>query len=160
MPTEIPSVDFAELIRMLAEGIADAQRELDRSSAGMVEELARSRVSIVPEVREVIEADGEVRYERAESREVSLLDLGIAPTFYQFERSTVEVSLDIAVVEEETSPGGESRYRLRADTFGVRQERKLNRNLQAHSRLSATLVPVPAPARLEPTRSTETVEDR
>lgn len=159
MPTDIPSVDFGDLIRMLAEGIADAQRDLDRSSASMVEELARSKVWIVPEVREIIEADGEVRYERAESREVSLLELGIAPTFYQFERSTVEVALDITVVESDESKFGEPRYGLRADTLGIQQERKVNRNLQAHSKLSATLVPVPPPARLEPTRSTIVAED-
>lgn len=156
MRSELPSVDFGELVRMLAEGIADAQRELDRSSAGMLEELADTEVSIVPEVREVVEADGRVRYERARSRRVSLLDLGVTPTFYQFSESTVEVSMDITVVEDGEAKGarGEPRRTLYANTSAVQQERKINRNLQAHSKLKATLVPVPMPAQLEPTRTT------
>lgn len=154
MSGEYPLVEFGQLVRMLAESIADAQRELDRSSAGMLEELAETEVSVVPEVREVVEPDGHVRYERARSRRVSLLDLGVTPTFYQFSESTVEVSLDITVVEE----GAQRKPRLIANTAAVQQERKLNRNLQAHSKLRATLVPVPMPAQLEPSR-TSVVEE-
>lgn len=157
MSGEFPSVDFGELVQMLAEGIATAQRELDRSSAGMLEELADTEVSIVPEVREVVEPDGRVRFERARSRKVSLLDLGVTPTFYQFSESTVEVAMDITVVEEEEDRG-ESRLELRASTAAVQLERKVNRNLQAHSKLRATLVPVPMPARLEPARTTRVEE--
>jgi hypothetical protein len=159
MSGEYPQVEFGQLVRMLAESIAGAQRELDRSSAGMLEELAETEVSVVPEVREVVEPDGHVRYERARSRRVSLLDLGVTPTFYQFSESTVEVSLDITVVEE-THAQGERRLGLRANTAAVQQERKLNRNLQAHSKLRATLVPVPMPAQLEPSRTSVVEETR
>lgn len=153
MPREVPSIRFAELVRMLAEGIADAQRDLDRSSAQMVEELARSTVSIVPEVREVVDPDGGVSFEQARPRKVSLLDLGIAPTFYQFAKSTVEVALDLTVEEKEDSEGEDRRYVLRADTASLQRERKLNGKVEAHSKLTTTLVPVPMPARLEPARS-------
>ena len=65
--------------------------------------------------------------------------------------------MDITVVEEEEDRG-ESRLELRASTAAVQLERKVNRNLQAHSKLRATLVPVPMPARLEPARTTRVEE--
>jgi hypothetical protein len=152
---ETPSVGFADLVRMLAEGVADAQLALDRNSASRVEELAATKVSIVPEVREVVDADGHVTYEQGRPREVSLLELGVTPTFYQFSESKVEVAMDISVVEEGTEPeSGEPRLGLRAGTSAVRAERKLNRRVTAHSTLTATLVPVPMPAQLEASRTT------
>jgi hypothetical protein len=155
VPREVPSVEFAEMVRLLAEGIADAQLALDRNSAALVEELASRRVEIVPEVREVVAADGSVVYEQADLREVSLLELGVTPTFYQLAESTIEVSMDVEIVEEaQESRAGRRRLGLRASTAGLRRERKLRRELTAHSKLTTTLVPVPMPAALEPTRAT------
>jgi hypothetical protein len=151
---EVTAVSFADLVRMLAEGVADAQAALDRSSAEMVEELAATRVPWVPELREVIDEAGQVGYEPSPPREVSLLGLGITPAFYQFSEARVEVTLDIAIVETATeSRSGGSRTWLRADTGTLRAERKLNREVGAHSKLTATLVPVPMPAGLEPMRT-------
>jgi hypothetical protein len=154
---ESPSVSFADLVRMLAEGIADAQTSLDRASAELLQELAEAKVEIVPRVEEVIDADGNVTYKHGAAQEVSLLDLGVTPTFYQFSQSTVEVVMDIKVVESETaSSEGKRRFGLFADTANIRSERKLNRDVTVHSKVTATLVPVPMPLRLEPTRATTT----
>lgn len=140
---------------MLAEGIADAQRSLDRSSVAMAEELASTVVSVVPEVREVIDPDGKITYEEAEAQKVSLLELGIMPTFYQFSKTTIEVAMDLAVVEEETEENAppKRRYELVANTVDLQAQRKLDRKLDVHSKMTATLVPVPMPARLEPART-------
>lgn len=152
---ESPSVSFADLVRMLAEGIADAQTSLDRASADLVEELAETTVSIVPRVTETIDANGKVTYEQAERQEVSLLSLGVTPTFYQFSQATVEVVMDIKVVEsQQVSEDGKRSYGLFAGTAAVRAERKLNRDVSVHSKVTATLVPVPMPLRLEPVRTT------
>jgi hypothetical protein len=154
---ENPSVSFADLVRMLAEGIADAQTSLDRASAALVEELAEATVEVVPRVTETIDADGNVTYEQADPVPVSLLSLGVTPTFYQFSQATVEVVMDIKVVErEETTEEGKRRYALFAGTANVRAERKLNRDVTVHSKVTATLVPVPMPLRLEPSRTTTT----
>jgi hypothetical protein len=156
---ETPSVSFADLVRLLAEGIADAQTSLDRASASLVAELANTPVSIIPRVEEVIAADGSVTYTPAEQQEVSLLDLGVMPTFYQFSEAKVEVTMDVKIVENETlSEQGQRRFGLFADTASVRFERKLNRDVTNSSKLTATLVPVPMPLRLEPVRSTTTPE--
>ena len=151
---ESPTVSFGDLVRMLAEGIADAQTSLDRASADLVRELAETRVEIVPRVTETIDADGNVTYAESEPVEVSLLSLGVTPTFYQFSQATVEVAMDVKIVERTEEAGeGRQRYGLFAGTAAVRAERKLNRDVSAHSKLTATLVPVPSPVRLEPTRN-------
>lgn len=154
---ETPSVSFGDLVRMLAEGIADAQTSLDRASADLVEELAATPVSIVPRVTETIDADGNVTYEQAAAQQVSLLSLGVTPTFYQFSQATVEVVMDIKIVEsEQVREDGKRNYGLFAGTADVRTERKLNRDVSVHSKVTATLVPVPMPLRLEPIRTTTT----
>jgi hypothetical protein len=154
---ESPSVSFADLVRMLAEGIADAQTSLDRASAELVQELAEAKVSIVPSVTETIDAEGNVSYEQGPAQEVSLLSLGVTPTFYQFSQSTVEVVMDIKIVEsEQVKEDGKRSYGLFAGTADVRAERKFNRDVSVHSKVTATLVPVPMPLRLEPTRTTTT----
>jgi hypothetical protein len=156
---ESPSVSFADLVRMLAEGIADAQASLDRASAELVQELAATTVQIVPRVEEVIDDEGNVTFEQADPQEVSLLSLGVVPTFYQFSQATVEVVMDMKIVESEQESGqGTRRFGLFAGTAGVRAERKLNRDVTVHSKVTATLVPVPMPLRLEPTRTTTTPE--
>ncbi len=156
---ETPSVSFADLVRLLSEGIADAQTSLDRASASLVAELANTPVNIIPRVEEVIQEDGSVTYNHADPQEVSLLDLGVTPTFYQFSEAKVEVTMDVKVVENETvSEEGKRRFGLFADTASVRLERKLNRDVTAASKLTATLVPVPMPLRVDPVRSTTTPE--
>lgn len=152
---ETSAASFADLVRMLAEGIADAQASLDRSSAEQVVALANTRVQVVSSITETIDENGNVTYETGALREVSLLDLGVTPTFYQFSEAKVEVTMDIKIVEN-TTESGKRRYSLFADTAGVRFERKLNRDVNISSKLTATLIPVPMPIRLEPARATVT----
>jgi len=152
---ETPSVSFGDLVRMLAEGIADAQAALDRASAETVVALANTTVEMIPSITETISEDGEVTYSQGEPRSVSLLSLGVRPTFYQFSQAVVEVAMDIKVVENETE-NGTRRFAVFADTSNVRFERKLNRDVTISSRLTATLVPVPMPLRVEPVVTTIT----
>lgn len=153
---ETPTTSFADLVRMLAEGIADAQLALDRSSAEMVTELAETRVQVVPTITETVAADGSVSYEQAAPQSVSLLELGVKPTFYQFSQATVEVSMDLKLVQQLNENGTRKTGSLGlfAETANIRFERKLNRDVSVHSRMTATLVPVPAPLRLEVPRRT------
>lgn len=153
---ETPSVSFADLVRMLAEGIADAQASLDRTSADLLEELAATTVKVIPEVTEIVDSDGNVTYEQAEPREVSLLSLGVMPTFYQFSQSTVEVAIDIKIVETNVeTETSKRRLGIFAGTADLRAERKLSKDTTTHSKLTTTLVPVPMPLRLEPSRPTK-----
>jgi hypothetical protein len=152
---ETPSASFADLVRMLAEGIAEAQASLDRTSAALVVELANTQVDIIPNVTETINEDGTVTYQSGDPVKVSLLHLGVRPTFYQFSEATVEVVMDIEIVETQTETG-EKRTGLFANTSNVRYERKLDRDVKTSSKLTARLVPVPMPVRLEPVVATQT----
>lgn len=152
---ETPAVAFADLVRMMAEAVADAQTALDRASATLVAELAQTTVSVVPEITETIDADGNVSFEQGEPREVSLLSLGVLPTFYQFSETVIEAALDLELVESETVEGDRKVKRpgLFAGTRALRTERKLNRDVTISSKVTATLVPVPMPVRLDPART-------
>jgi hypothetical protein len=131
---ETDSVNFGDLVRMLGEGIADAQASLDRSSA------------------ELIADDGTVTFEHGAVQQISLLALGVTPTFYQFSSATVEAVMDLKSVEVVTETG-EKRLGLFANTASVKAERKLNRDVTVTSRFTATLVPVPMPVRLDAVRT-------
>jgi len=154
--SEIPSTSFADLVRMLAEGIADAQLSLDRGSAEMLQELANTRVDVVRNVTETVDEKGNVTYEAAKPQSISLLELGMLPTFYQFSQATVEVAMDLQIVEN-TSESVEAKglKTLYANTSNLRMERKLGRDVKIASKLTATLVPVPHPLRIEPSRNTQ-----
>jgi hypothetical protein len=157
---EVPDVSFADLIRMLSESIADAQASLDRTSAELLTELANTRINIIPRMTETIQEDGGIKFEHAQPQEVSLLDIGVMPTFYQFSEATVEVVMDLKIVESETKSGEEKpRFSLFANTSGVRFERRMNRDVSVSSKVTAKLVPVPMPLRLEPVRITNAREE-
>jgi len=153
---ETDKASLADLIREVALSIADAQRGLDASSAEMVRELAETRVAVVPAIHETIAADGRISYRQDDPHSVSLLEVGVNPTFYQFAQTVIEVQMDLKVVETESESGSKtgSRIFLQADTASLRFERKLNRDVSVCSKVTATLVPVPMPLRVEPIRTT------
>lgn len=156
---ETANTSFADLVRMLAQGIADAQQSLDRASAELVTELAATPVQIVPRITETVDEEGNVTFTSGEPQTLSLLELGVTPAFYRFSEARVEVAMDLEIVEsEKTTEEGKRRIGLFAGTRDIRVERKLNREVQVSSKLSATLVPVPSPIRLEPVRTTVTPE--
>lgn len=154
---ESDAASFADLLRLVAESVADAQAALDRSSASLVRELAETRVEVIPTIREVIDSEGAVSFEHGKPRTVSLLDLGVMPAFYQFSQTVVEVQMDLKLTESVSESGSKSSKRLAllADTGSIRFERKMNRDVSVSSKVTATLVPVPMPLRLDPVRVTE-----
>ncbi|WP_310475619.1 hypothetical protein [Sandarakinorhabdus sp.] len=152
---EVANVSFGDLVRMLAEGIADAQLALDRASAEMAVELANSQVDIVPVITETVDKDGNVSFSRADLQTVSLLEIGIMPTFYQFREATIEVSMDVHIVESTNEQTKQKSRGLFASTRDVQMDRRFNRDTKMASRLTAVLVPVPSPIRIEPIRRTE-----
>ncbi|MCH8338392.1 MAG: hypothetical protein IH858_06060 [Chloroflexi bacterium] len=153
---ELPGTPFAELLTQMAEAIAEGQARLDLSSAEVLRALSETSVSIIPNIQQIIAEDGSVRFEQSEPMSVSLLDLGILPTFFAFSEASVEVVMDLKTVESITERGtSKKRTFLFAGTQSLRTERRLNRDVSVHSKLSVKLVPVPAPALLEPTRIVE-----
>jgi hypothetical protein len=156
---EAPHVSFADLVKLLGEGIAVAQKELDAASANLIRVLAEDEVDVVSRIEEIIAPDGTVSYER-HTEKVSLLELGVMPTFYRFSEAKVEVAMDVKVMQSQTQ-GPQRRERGRflqwlfGDTRSVREARDIHgRDVTTSSRLTATLVPVPMPLPIEPVRVT------
>lgn len=151
---ETANVSFADLVRMLAQGIADAQTALDRASAETAVELAQTTIDIVPSITETVDENGNVTFAPAETQTVSLLEIGLTPTFYQFSEATVDVAMDVHIVESEDEQTKEKRSGLFASTREVTLDRKFNRDTTTSTRMTAKLVPVPSPLRIDPVRRT------
>lgn len=103
--------------------------------------------------RKIIEADGSIRYEQDDPIKVSLLDLGVSPSFFAFSEATAEVVMDLSVKEETTESGDRTTRTLFGTTRNLKTERRLNRDVSVHSKVTTKIVTVPGPALAEPSRS-------
>jgi hypothetical protein len=150
-------VPFDDLVYLLAESVADAQRTLDVRTAETIETLAETAVDVVPSVTRTVAADGTVTTEAAETESRSLLELGLTPSRYRFSEATVEVEVDVAVSETEESEDERTGrpHGLRADTRSVTERRRFDREVTANARLAATLEPTPLPAATGPAERRE-----
>jgi hypothetical protein len=151
---ELPGASLADIVTQMAEAIAEGQAKLDLSAAAVTKELAETKVEFIPEIRQIIEQDGSMRFEAATPVQASLLDLGIQAHFYAFAEAVVEVAMDVHVVEEGQTSGSPTKG-LFANTQSLRLERKLNRDVKISSKVTAKLIPVPAPQLLATVRTVE-----
>lgn len=179
---DLLDIPFAELVRNLAFAIAEGQLELDRSSIATLQFLMdpQNNVKIIPEISEVIEpavrtvpvtgsapiavTGVTIRASGAQPVEMSLLQAGLLPTFYQFTEATIEVKLSITMKETETKEtGGSTPIGRRTSKFAVlafgspvdyRTANTYSYAAQGSSVLRATMRPVPPPPRLIPSTVT------
>ncbi len=154
---ELLDVPLPEMVAKLGLGVAEAQRALDENSVETAKQLADTTVPIVLGITQTISADGEVSFTQADPVEVSLLQVGLMPTFYQFSEATIEVTMDI-----KTTTSTETNIKVSAKAkvgFGcwsasvktdVSHNRKFGKEVHGTSRLMTKMVPVPPPPRLEP----------
>ena len=161
---ELLNVPMGEMIREMAFSIADAQQELDESSIQVAEMMGGT----------IYERDDEGNVTGTHSTkvlfggdEVSMMELGFSPTFYQFVDTLIEVKIDIRISRErertrEKSNTRERRKKRRGKLFGEREKRvlststvnasyssKYSYSAEGSSLLRTKLVPVPPPAMLE-----------
>ena len=92
---ELLDVPLPDMVTKLALGIAEAQRALDENSVETAQILADTTIEVVPALTQTIDADGSVSFEAAEPVEMSLLQVGLNPAFYQFVEASIEVTMDI-----------------------------------------------------------------
>jgi hypothetical protein len=156
---ELLDVPFAEMVEKLATGIAAAQASLDANSVDTATQLAETTIPLVLNITQVIAADGTVSFPDPPAPvDVSLIQIGLLPTFYQFAETTIEVKIDI-----KTTTSGETNVRVDAQAkagfavwsasvrVDVSHNRKFGREVTGSSRLFTRLVPVPPPPRIAPT---------
>lgn len=162
---ELLDVPLPDMVARMGQGIADAQHQLDKNSVEVAKELAETEIEVVPAITRTINADGSVDYDSADAIDVSLLQAGLFPTFYQFSEATIEVEMDIKTTTET-----ETQVDVSAEAsvgFGVwsasvetdvSHNRKFGKEVHGTSRLKTTMVPVPEPPYLFP--EVETVDNR
>lgn len=162
---ELLDVPFPEMVASLGQGIADAQNQLDMNSVEVAKTLADTEIEVVPAITRTINSDGSVDYDSADPIDVSLLQAGLFPTFYQFSEAIIDVEMDIkTTTERETDIDVSASARAGFGLWGgsiqtdVSHNRKFGKEVHGTSRLKTTMVPVPEPEYLFP--EVETVDNR
>ncbi len=157
---ELLAVPLPEMVMKLGLGIAEAQRALDENSVDTAKLLAETTVPLVLGVTQVIDADGGVTFTNSPPVDVSLLQIGLLPTFYQFSEATIEVTMDIkTTTSRETNVKVSAKAKVGFACFSasvnteVSHNRKFGKEVHGTSRLVTKMVPVPPPPRIEPVLS-------
>lgn len=158
---ELLEVPLPEMVEKLALGIAKAQEALDINSVSTAQALGETTVEVIPSVTKTIAADGTVSYSAADPIELSLLQIGLFPTFYQFSEATIDVKMDIKTKSERKT---EVDVKVKAKAgfacwsasiaVDVKHSRKFSKEVHGTSHLVTKLVPVPPPERFFPEMET------
>ena len=154
---ELLDVPLPEMVLKLALGIAEAQKALDENSVETAQALAKTEIPIVMAVTQTIAADGSVSFTSADPIDVSLIQIGLLPTFYQFSEASIEVTMDIKTTtsrETNIKVGVKAKVGFSmwsaSVSIDVSHNRKFGKTVQGTSRLVTKLVPVPPPPRIAP----------
>ena len=154
---ELLAVPLPEMVMKLGLGIAEAQRGLDENSVDTAKLLAETTVPLVLAVTQTISAEGEVSFTNGDPVTVSLLQIGLMPTFYQFSEATIEVTMDIKTTSSrETNVKVSAKAKVGFSCFSasvstdVSHNRKFGKEVKGTSRLFTKMVPVPPPPRIAP----------
>ncbi len=150
--SELAEVPVGELLRSVAQGIADGQTALDVAAVKTLIVLAATTVELIPEITEVISPEtlqvqtdegtidvtgARVSATAAEPVEMSALQAGLVPSFYQFAEATIQLKLSVF-----------------GSNVNFRTQNTYSYSADASSSVTAILRPVPPPARLVPTTIT------
>lgn len=170
--SELAEVPVGDLLRSVAQGIADGQAALDLAAVQTLIVLSQTMVDLIPEITEVIspeklkvQTDGDtievtgarVTATPSDSVQLSALQAGLTPSFYQFAEATIQLKLSVQLreVRETQSPTlGPPVLRAFASNVNMRTQNTYSYTAEASSSVTALLKPVPAPARLVPTTIT------
>jgi len=171
---ELQEASYGEILRSIAQGIADGQRALDLSAIQTLIVLSTTPVSIIPEIAEVITAQplsvpisGQPSIEVTGARvtatpsdpvQMSALQAGLLPTFYQFTDATIELKISIQLRQAtQTDTDGSTQTSgifAFASHVNFRTQNTYSYQVNASSSVTATLKPVPANLRLTPSTIT------
>ncbi|MGI4879962.1 MAG: hypothetical protein ACRYG4_21010 [Janthinobacterium lividum] len=154
---ELLDVPLPDMVAKLALGIAAAQRALDDNSITTALALAKQTIDVVPLLTEVIDKDGKVTILEADKITMSLIQIGLFPTFYQFAEASIEVEMDIKTTsstETNVKVTAEAKVGFACWSASIKAEvshnRKFGKEVHGTSKLITRMVPVPPPPRLFP----------
>lgn len=153
---ELLEVPLPDLVQNLALGIAKAQKALDQNSVETAKALAEQKIKVVPVVTEEITNDG-VKFEPGPEVEMSLIQVGLNPTFYQFSDTTIEVGMDIkttTTTEVDVSVQAEGKVGFALWSVSIKADASFNRKtgqeVHGTSKMVVKLTPVAPPPLLLP----------
>lgn len=148
---ELLNVPFSDMVYQLANAIAEAQANLDRSSIEILKVMGDEEKAPVSLPSLAINANGAL-----EDTEIttSMIGAGFQPTFYQFAETIIEVKMAITVNRESTYEnkysGKQTRVRWSKNSFSVtstpidaKYSSKYSFTQEGSSLLRTRLVPVP-----------------
>ncbi|MGA2269781.1 MAG: hypothetical protein ABSH44_15035 [Bryobacteraceae bacterium] len=166
---ELQEAHFGEILRSIAQGIADGQRALDLAAVQTLVVLSRTQVDIIPEVTEVITPQpltipisgqpsvqvtgARVTANASPAVKMSALQAGMLPTFYQFTEATIQLKLSIQLRQAtQTNTDGTQNTGIFAFASHVnfRTQNTYSYAVDASSTVTATIKPVPANTRVVP----------
>jgi len=166
---ELQEAHFGEILRSVAQGIADGQRALDLAAVQTLITLSKTFIDVIPEISEVITAEpltvpisgqpsiqvtgARVTSTPSDPVSISALQAGLLPSFYQFTEAVIELKMAISLREAtQTETDGSQSTGIFA--FGshvnFRTQNTYSYSVDASSSVTATLKPVPANVRLTP----------
>jgi len=161
---DLLDVPFPQMVLQLALAIARGQAALDSESLQTAKALSKARFQVLTEITEVIghkppKTVGGVTVTGVkvdtdfDFTDLSLLQAGLFPTFYQFTESIIEVKMAISTKTssefslEVSASGGFACFSASVD---AKYSSSYSYSVDGSSLLRTTLKPVPPPARLVP----------
>jgi hypothetical protein len=157
---DLLNVPIGDMIRQMAFAIADAQLELDQASLQVAQLMSGTDYHVTDDDGRTTTVEG-VKVHFGASDNLSMMELGFSPTFYQFVDTLIEVKIAIKTSVEtttaSTSKGNQVKYAFnRRSGFAITvtpvdatYTSKYNYSAEGSSLLRTKLVPVPPPAILE-----------
>ncbi|HEV2494494.1 MAG TPA: hypothetical protein VG204_15635 [Terriglobia bacterium] len=164
---ELQEANFGEILRSIAQGIADGQQALDLAAVKTLIVLSKTMVDIIPEVTEVVTAQpltipisgqpsvqvtgARVTANASDPVQMTALQAGMLPTFYQFTEATIQLKVSIQL-RQSTQADAEGNLPIFAFASHVnfRTQNIYSYQVDASSSVTATLKPIPPNTRLLP----------
>jgi len=151
---ELLNVPMGEMIRSMAMAIADAQVRLDTASAANAEMMSGKHFLRDPDTGQIVDKskpiDSTVFFG---GENVSMMELGFTPTFYQFIDTIIEVKISINMTHSTevnvTAKGRSKKITATVATVSAGFSSKYGYSVEGASLLRTKLAPVPPPGILE-----------
>jgi hypothetical protein len=161
---ELLAVPFADMVTSIGTAIAKAQLALDSTSFRIAQMMSGGEWDTGQVNKDGEPIIGAPRLVRFGGQELSLLELGFTPTFYQFVDTIIEVKIAIHITSESESNTSRTDVNVHADaslgwfsgeanlhasSVSASYASKYQYSAEGSSLIRTKLVPVPPPAILE-----------
>ena len=165
---QLAEIPFGELLTSLGRGVAEAQLALDQMSTLVALSMSGRYQVVTNQAGESSLAPADTRV-RFGGEELSLLELGFTPTFYQFVDTILEIKVSVSMTREESTSttrsatttdtqqwteggflgiGGKQQTRTNTTTVSSQYAAKYQYSAEGASIVRTKLVPVPPPSGL------------